>query len=161
MVPDKAVFLLIDDNEDDIALLRRAFLKSRVINPLHAVRSGAEAMAYLEGSGRYRNRLEFPLPKIILLDIKMQVISGLEVLKWIREQPQLAGIRVIMLTSSDLIRDVNEAYRLGANSFLIKPNDFDDLVKLTQAIRGYWVWTDVGPQISAHDHEREPRYSGP
>lgn len=63
-----------------------------------------------------------------------------------------------MLTSSDAVRDVNEAYRLGANSFLIKPNDFDDLVKLTQAINGYWVWTDIGPQATQAEEQRRTRY---
>jgi CheY-like chemotaxis protein len=127
------------------------------MNPLLVVRNGTEAMAYLEGSGRYRNRQEFPLPRIILLDIKMPGINGLEVLKWIREQPSLKGIRVIMLTSSDAVRDVNMAYQLGANSFLIKPNDFEDLVKLTGAINGYWIWTDVGPQVTQTDGQRKAR----
>jgi CheY-like chemotaxis protein len=153
-VPEPAVFLLVEDSQNDIELLRRAFAKCRVMNPLQVVKNGAEAMAYLAGAGRYRNRQEFPLPKIVLLDIKMPGVSGLEVLKWIREQRSLSGIRVIMLTSSDAVRDVNEAYRLGANSFLMKPNDFDDLVKLTQAIQGYWVWTDTGPQTS---HQTDPK----
>jgi len=137
---------LVEDSEDDIALLRRAFAKCRVMNPLQVVKNGPEAIEYLQGAGRYRNREKFPLPRIILLDIKMPGMSGLDVLKWIREQPSVRGIRVIMLTSSDSVRDVNAAYQLGANSFLVKPNDFDDLVKLTQSIQGYWVWTDTGPQ---------------
>jgi CheY-like chemotaxis protein len=126
-VPETAVFLLVEDNLDDIALLKRAFVKSRVNNPLKVVNNGPDAVDYLSGVGPYRNRREFPLPRIILLDINLPGMTGLEVLKWIRAQPNLVGIRVIMLTSSDAIRDVNEAYRLGANSFLIKPNDFDDL----------------------------------
>ena len=116
------------------------------MNPLQVVKNGPEAIEYLQGAGRYRNRQQFPLPRIILLDIKMPGMSGLDVLKWIREQPTLRAIRVIMLTSSDSVRDVNAAYQLGANSFLVKPNDFDDLVKLTQSIQGYWIWTDTGPQ---------------
>src|SRR5579862_1520925 len=109
-----AAFLLVEDNADDIDLLKRAFAKSKILNPLLVVRNGDDAMAYLEGSGRYRNRQEFPLPRVILLDIKMPGMSGLDVLKWIREQPNLKGIRVIMLTSSDAVRDVNAAYQLGA-----------------------------------------------
>jgi len=81
-----AAFLLVEDNDDDIALMKRAFEKCRVLNPLVVVQSGVQAMAYLEGSGRYRNRQEFPLPRIVLLDFKMPGMTGLEVLKWIREQ---------------------------------------------------------------------------
>jgi CheY-like chemotaxis protein len=145
-VPETAVFLLVEDNDDDIVLLRRAFAKCRLLNPLHVVKNGAEAISYLDGVGCYRNRQEFPLPRIILLDIKMPGMNGLEVLRWIREQPHFGGIRIIMLTSSDSVRDVNAAYQLGANSFLVKPNDFEDLVSLTRAIHGYWIWTDTGPQ---------------
>ena len=148
-MPETAVFLLVEDSEDDIALLKRAFAKARILNPLLVVNNGVDAMAYLEGSGRYRDRKEFPLPRIILLDIKLPGISGLEVLRWIREQPSLKAIRVIMLSSSDLVRDVNTAYQLGANSFLMKPHEFEDLVQLSQAIRGYWIWTDTGPQVSS------------
>ena len=154
-MPETAVFLLVEDNENDVALLKRAFAKSKILNPLLVVKNGVEAMAYLEGSGRYRNRQEFPLPRIILLDIKLPGINGLEVLKWIREQPSLKAIRVIMLSSSDLVRDVNTAYQLGANSFLIKPNEFDDLVTLSQAIKGYWIWTDTGPQLPVEDEQRK------
>jgi CheY-like chemotaxis protein len=156
-VTEAAAFLLVEDNEDDIILLKRAFAKCRVLNPLKVVKNGSEAMAYLEGSGRYRDRQEFPLPRLVLLDIKMPGIDGLEVLKWIRQHPSHRSLRVIMLTSSDAIRDVNAAYQLGANSFLIKPNDFDDLVKLTQAIQGYWIWTDTGPQVPFGNGRKKAR----
>lgn len=143
---ENAVFLLVEDSDDDIALLKRAFAKSRIINPLQIVKNGMDALAYLEGTGHFRDRDRFPIPRLILLDLKLPGMDGLEVLAWIREQAFLKGIRVIVLTASDLVRDVTAAYQLGANSFLIKPNDFDDLVRLTQAIQGYWIWTDVGPQ---------------
>ncbi len=139
-MPDQALFLLVEDEVEQAVLLRRAFEKAKIINPLQVVRSGEEAMAYLEAAGPYADRDEFPLPKLILLDLKMPGITGFDVLRWIRQQPQLQESRVVVLTASNEIRDVNLAYQLGANSFLVKPVDFDDLVRLTQAIQGYWIW---------------------
>lgn len=145
---DHALFLLIEDNPDDVMLIRRAFQKSRVVNPVHVARNGEEAIAYLSGEGRYRNRVEFPLPALVLLDLKMPGMDGFGVLKWIREQPGLSLLRVVVLTSSDSMRDVNHAYQLGANSFLVKPVDFDRFVEISQALSGYWLWLDRAPDVS-------------
>src|SRR5260221_13999294 len=139
-MPNQALFLLVEDEVEQAVLLRRAFEKAKIVNPLQVVHSGEEAMAYLEAAGPYADRDEFPLPKLILLDLKMPGIPGFDVLRWIRQQPQLQESRVVVLTASNEIRDVNLSYRLGANSFLVKPVDFDDLVRLTQAIQGYWIW---------------------
>jgi len=145
-MPDRALFLLVEDDEDQIALVRRAFRKANIVNPLQVVKSGQEAMVYLEGAGPYSNRDEFPLPKLVLLDLKMPGINGFDVLRWIRQQPALRALRVIVLTASNEIRDVNLAYQLGANSFLVKPVDFNDFVQLTQAIQGYWIWLSKAPE---------------
>jgi CheY-like chemotaxis protein len=147
-VSSQAVFLVVEDNADDVLLLKKAFQRSGITNPIQVVSNGVEAMLYLEGSGRFRNRSEFPLPKLVLLDLKLPGISGFEVLEWIREQPGLKALRVIVLTSSNEIRDVNRAYALGANSFLVKPNELEDLCRIASAIRGYWVWIDKAPEIS-------------
>ncbi len=144
-MPDSAVILLVEDNPDDVVLIRRAFQKARLLNPLHVVMSGEEAIEYLSGGGRYEARTEYPLPNLVLLDIKMPRVNGFEVLKWIRRQPGLRALRVVMLTSSDEIRDVNTAYQLGANSFLVKPVDFERLVEIFQALSGYWLWMDRAP----------------
>src|SRR5579883_241421 len=140
---DRALFLLVEDDENHADLVRRAFRKANIVNPLQVVRSGQEAMVYLEGAGPYSNREEFPLPRIILLDLKMPGINGFDLLRWIRRQPGLSAIRVVVLTSSNETRDVNLAYELGANSFLIKPVDFDDFVQLTKALQGYWIWLNT------------------
>ena len=145
---DQALFLLIEDNEDHVLLIRRAFAKSKVVNPLQVVRTGEDAIAYLEGTGRFSNRAEFPLPAVILLDLKLTGMDGFDVLRWIHQQPALRPARVVVLTSSSEIRDVNLAYQLGANSFLVKPVDFEDFVRVTQALQGYWLWTDKAPEIS-------------
>ena len=140
-----AVILLVDDSDDDIALIRRAFVRAKVLNPLQVARSGREAIAYLSGWDKYANRAEFPLPSLVLLDIKMPGMDGFEVLHWIRRVSPLPTLRVVMLTSSDLMRDVNTAYKLGANSFLIKPIDFDRFVEISEALSGYWLWLDRAP----------------
>ena len=148
-MPHNALFLLVEDDEDQVLLVQRAFQRANIVNPLHVVRSGQEAMVYLEGAGPYANRDEFPLPKLILLDLKMPGISGFDVLRWIRQQPALRATRVVVLTASNQIRDVNLAYQLGANSFLVKPVDFDDFVRLSQAIQGYWIWLSRAPEEPA------------
>jgi CheY-like chemotaxis protein len=145
---DQALFLIVEDNEDHAILIRRAFSKSKVLNPIQVVRNGEDAIAYLRGTGRFSNRDEFPLPGVILLDLKMAGMDGFDVLRWIRSQPDLRPIRVVVLTSSSEIRDVNLAYQLGANSFLVKPVDFEDFVRVTQALQGYWLWTDKAPEVS-------------
>src|SRR5437879_6114874 len=116
-----ALILIAEDREDDIFVIRRAFEKAHLLNPLQVVRDGEEAIAYLKGEGKFANRGEYPLPELLLLDLKMPRIDGFEVLRWIRQQPGLNALRVVVLTSSEDIRDVNQAYRLGANSFLVKP----------------------------------------
>jgi len=150
-VPERAVILLAEDREDDIYLVRRAFQKGGIINPLFVVRDGEEAVAYLQGRGRYFNREEFPLPALLLLDLKMPKMDGFEVLKWIRQQSGFSSLRVVVLTSSDAIRDVNVAYHLGANSFLVKPMDFENVVELGKVIQDYWLHKSKTPESS-----REP-----
>jgi CheY-like chemotaxis protein len=151
-----ALILLVEDDEDQAALVRLAFQRARIVNPIHAARSGPEAIVYLEGTGPYSDRAEFPLPSLVLLDLKMPGINGFDVLRWIRQQPALQSLRVVVLTASNEIRDVNRAYQLGANSFLVKPVDFDDFVQLTQAIQGYWVWRNKSPENSHPITERTP-----
>ncbi len=146
--PDTAVILLAEDDADHVLLVQRAFKKANLLNPLHVVRDGVEAIAYLKGEGPYINRAEFPLPALLLLDLKMPRKDGFEVLTWIRQQQGLSSLRVIVLTSSDGIQDINLAYQLGANSFLQKPADFEKFVIVIHALQGYWLWMDKAPEIS-------------
>ena len=154
-MPDQAVILLVEDREDDILLIRRAFQKGYINNPLQVVRDGDEAIAYLSGEGKYRNRAEYPLPDLVLLDLKMPRMDGFEVLKWVRGQPGLKGLRVIVLTSSQDMRDVNRAYHLGANSFLVKPMDFEDVVHLSKAFTSYWLQLTKTPETFRPDRKRQ------
>lgn len=143
---DQALFLLVDDNENDILLVRRAFAKAKVLNALQVVRTGDEAIAYLAGKGKFANRAEYPLPALLLLDLKMPGLDGFDVLRWIRQEPTLRTLRVVVLTASDDMRDVNVAYKMGANSFLIKPADLDRFVEISQALNGYWLWLNKAPE---------------
>jgi CheY-like chemotaxis protein len=118
-----------------------------LINPLYVVRDGEEAIAYLKGEDRFANRDEYPLPTLLLLDLKMPRKDGFGVLEWIRQQPSLRRLRVVVLTGSEDIYDVNRAYDLGANSFLVKPLNMDEFVRLTEAIHGYWLWLSRAPEV--------------
>jgi CheY-like chemotaxis protein len=132
------VILVAEDDEDYVLLIKQVFMKAHIPNPIHVVWNGEEAISYLKGDGKYSNRDEYPLPDIFLLDLKMPRINGFEVLKWVRAQPTLSALRILGLTSSDEIRDVNEAYQLGANSFLVKPMDFQDFTNLSRLIADFW-----------------------
>src|SRR5438874_1006611 len=124
-IPEQAVILLVDDSDNDIMLARRALAQAGIRNPIHVVHDGESAIAYLAGTGPYVNRDGYPLPDLVLLDLKMLGMDGFEVLRWIRRQPSLKALRVVVLTSSEDIYDIGRAYEAGANSFLVKPFDFE------------------------------------
>ena len=133
--------LVAEDNEDHALLTRRAFQQAGFLNPLQFVQDGVEAVAYLNGDGKYADRNEYPLPGLLLLDLKMPNKDGFEVMEWIRQQPGLRTLRIVVLTTSDRVFDVQRAYQLGATSFLTKPVDFRDFVELGPALKGFWIWT--------------------
>jgi len=133
--------LLAEDNDDDIFIIRRAFGQAGLIESLHVVPDGAEAIAYLKGEGKYSDRVQHPPPTLLLLDLKMPRKTGFDVLQWIRADPAWRPLRVIVLTTSSDLRDVNRAYQLGANSFLVKPADFEKTMTLIRALKDYWLVT--------------------
>jgi CheY-like chemotaxis protein len=151
-VSNTAVILLVEDREDDIFLVRRAFHKAQILNPLHVVRSGGEAIAYLAGEAKYSHRDEYPLPRLVLLDLHMPGLDGYDVLSWIRQHDGIRGLPVIVLTSSSLLSDVNKAYQLGASSFFVKDVDFDNAVELFATLKTYWI--DLARTPECH---RRPR----
>jgi CheY-like chemotaxis protein len=109
-LPQQPPILLVDDSEDDVLLVRRTFERAAVTNPLQIVRSGFEAKAYLKGDAPYQDRANHPLPALVLLDIKAPRTDASELLKWVRSQPELLGVCIVMLTSSDSIPDANLAF---------------------------------------------------
>ena len=141
-----SIVLLAEDSADDVFLMRRAFEKARIVNRLCIVRDGVEAMDYLFGNGAYANRSQYPLPCILLLDIKMPKMSGFEVLRQIRENPATRRLPVVFLTSSNQRSDIDQAYDLGVNSYLVKPPDADALHAMLQNLQGYWLYLSELPQ---------------
>ena len=142
---DTAVILIVEDREDDILLIRKAFAEASLTNPIQIARDGEEAIAYLMGEGKYANRAEYPLPILVLLDLKLPRVDGFEVLTWIRQQPGIRSLPVVVLTSSTEIRDVNRAYSLGANSFFVKELDFQDSIALGKLLKAYWLKKTLTP----------------
>jgi CheY-like chemotaxis protein len=122
--------------------------KANLANPLHVVEDGEQAVAYLAGEGRFADRAAYPLPVLILLDLKLPRRSGLEVLQWVRQQPGLKRLRVVVLTSSNQKSDIDRAYELGANSYLIKPGTFDSLLEMMKAVDLYWMLTSEKPDLA-------------
>jgi CheY-like chemotaxis protein len=147
MVARKTV-LVADDDENDIRLLKRAFLRAGIDVPMKWVRDGEEAIQYLQGDSSFADRDAFPIPMLLLLDLKMPRTNGFEVLEWLRQQAGLRRLLVVVMTSSDEPQDIDRAYDLGANSFLKKPDDFDDLLKMSQKLREYWMETNLCPNCT-------------
>jgi CheY-like chemotaxis protein len=158
---DHRVILLAEDNPEDVIMLRRAFEQAAITLPIQVVDNGDEAIRYLAGEGRYADRCMHPLPDLLLLDLKMPRKNGFEVLQWLRQQPSLASLRVLVLTSSDQIRDVNQAYLLGANSFLVKPLDFTDFRNTMQVVYDYWFTLAKAPEVCESDFMRSHDHSSP
>ncbi len=127
--------LLVEDNEDDVFIFNRAIKQASIPNPVQAVNDGDSAIAYLKGAENFSDRTLFPLPFLILLDLKMPGVGGMDVLKWIREQPHLEMVSVIVLTSSAEHRDIARAYQLGARSYLVKPPTAALLTEIVNALR--------------------------
>ena len=131
--------LLVEDDADHVLLIQRAFAKANLVNPLRIVRDGDDAVAYLAGTGPYTDRSRHPLPSLILLDLKLPRKSGLEVLAWLRGEPHLRLTPVVVLSSSAETTDIEKAYALGVNSYLVKPVNFGDLLEMVKSIGMYWL----------------------
>lgn len=131
--------LVAEDDPADKFLLERAFANANVAATLHFVRDGQEAIDYLAGEAGFSDRNTHPLPDLFLLDLKMPRLNGFDVLTWVRSKPGLRRLLVAIFSSSDQPRDVNRAYDLGANSYLIKPHSTSDLADLVERLRNYWL----------------------
>ena len=130
--------LLVDDSENDLFLMRAAFKKAEFNGPLQEVHNGEEAIAYLKGNDPYSDRDKFPLPAVMLLDLNMPMKNGFDVLTWVRGQTGLKRLSIIVLTASMRTEDVERAYDLGANSFLVKPSNLDALAAMIRCLRD-WI----------------------
>jgi two-component system response regulator len=138
--------LLVEDNPDDEALTLRAFAKNKITNPVVVVRDGAEALDYLFAAGAYAKRDAGDRPQVVLLDLKLPKIDGIEVLKRIRSDPRTAVLPVVILTSSKQERDVIDGYRSGCNSYVRKPVDFDEFIEAARQLGLYWLLLNEPPE---------------
>jgi CheY-like chemotaxis protein len=140
--------LLVDDSENDLKLMEVAFRKAGFDSPLQMVHDGEEAIAYLKGEGPYADRNKFPLPGVILLDLNMPMKNGFDVLDWLRSQRQaFKRISTIILTASMRAEDVERAFDLGANSYLVKPSTLEDLIAMIRCLRD-WLQINHFPPLN-------------
>jgi CheY-like chemotaxis protein len=138
--------LLADDGEDDLVLMRAAFKMAGCNLPVHEVRNGEEVIAYLRGEGDYGDRINFPLPTVLLLDLNMPRKNGFEILDWVRAHSVLKRLTVIVLTASMRRQDVERAFDLGATSFLVKPSDLDELAAMIRCLCT-WIHLNQFPSL--------------
>jgi CheY-like chemotaxis protein len=144
----ESAVLLIEDDASDAALVRRAVRKLTFNARIVHVNDAEAAVSYLEGKSPYDDRREYPVPAVILLDIKLPGRSGFELIEWLRQQPApLRRIAVVMLTSSGHQVDVNRAYEAGANSYLRKPDKHSELIELLNAFNDFWLTRSELPEI--------------
>ena len=136
---DNIEILFVEDSADDAALTIRALTKSGFMNKLHHVMDGAEALDFMYCRGVYINRKMIDHPKLILLDLKMPKVSGIQVLEKLKSDPAFSSIPVVMLTSSNEGPDIDKCYALGANSYIVKPVDSDNFFKTIKEIGLYWL----------------------
>ncbi len=133
------VILLVEDNPRDAELTLRALKKSKILNPMCVVTDGAEALDFLFARGRYLDRAEAPLPQLVLLDLKLPKLDGLEVLKAVRDDPRTRLLPVVVLTSSVEETDLVRSYSLGANSYIRKPVDYERFSEAVRQLGLYWL----------------------
>lgn len=139
--------LLVEDNPNDVELTLHAFRKNNFTNRIHVARDGAEALDFIFCQGEYANRHPEDGPRIILLDLNLPKVSGLEVLRKIKGEPRTSVIPIVMLTSSREERDVLESYQLGVNSYIVKPVDFNQFTEAVRTLGLYWVLLNNPPVL--------------
>jgi CheY-like chemotaxis protein len=135
----KSCILQVEDDAHDVFLLQRAFMQAGISNPVQVATDGQMAIDYLAGTEQFVNRARYPLPALVLLDLKLPRKSGREVLQWIRAQPSFRRLIVIVFTSAPYVGDVGLAYDLGANSFLVKPTDFSKYIDVARSLKTWWL----------------------
>ena len=139
------IILLVEDNPDDVILTERALKKSHILNKLVVARDGAEALEYIFGTGNYSGRAMNNMPEVILLDLKLPKIDGLEVLKKIRADKRTKLLPVVILTSSKEENDLINGYSLGANSYIRKPVNFNQFAEAIRQLGLYWLVLNEAP----------------
>jgi CheY-like chemotaxis protein len=144
--------LHVEDRPDDVFLLNYAFKSAEIKNPVQVAEDGQRAVDYLAGNGPFADREKFPVPRLTLLDLQLPQKTGLEVLEWIRQQPALKSLIVIILSSSVYEGDLRRAYELGANAFLVKPSSTETLADMCRALKHFWLIHNHPPVHPAPNH---------
>jgi CheY-like chemotaxis protein len=139
MVAPNATILLVEDDPNDLLFMKIALEDAGVKNPLVVAKDGKEALSYLGRTGPFSSHKKHPLPALVLLDLKLPHVMGLDVLKWARGKAELRSTIFVVLTSSSHPRDIESAYQLGANAYLVKPSSFDQLRVLARSIKDFWL----------------------
>lgn len=140
--------LLVEDDSNDILIIKSAIHKIKFNVLLKIIENGEDAIAYLSGDGQYNDRTQFPIPNLILIDLKLPRKSGHEILEWLGNQKELKRIPKIVLSSSLRSIDINRAYDLGVNSYLAKPSSFDSWLNIIKNIQSYWVQLNEYPDVN-------------
>lgn len=153
--------LLVEDDENDVFFFKRAVEKAGITHPLLVVRDGQDAVHYLGGTGDYSDRTIYPAPRLVVLDLNLPVKHGLQVLEWIRSQPATNNVIVLVLTSSMDVLDMHEAYSLGANAYLVKPADPNELGALVDSIKQFWLGLNAPPPLPTDDVRLRDRLRQP
>ena len=148
MASHNPLILLVEDDPNDMFLIRRAFKKVDLNQQLFGVWDGKQAISYLSGSDEFSNRELYPMPSILLLDLKLPRVSGLDVLAWLKSQETLKRLVVLVLTASGQSSDVARAYDLGANSYLVKPLASTQLDEMIRALNLFWCVFNTDPEVS-------------
>lgn len=143
----KRSILVAEDRVEDAEILEMAFRRAGIRRRLDFVRDGNEAVHYLEGAGRYSDRGAHPLPTLMLLDLKMPLRDGFDVLTWLRKQPTFGSMVVIVFTTSAVQTEVKRAYRMGANSYVVKPGSLGQLEKVARNIEDYWFGVNLSAEL--------------
>jgi DNA-binding response OmpR family regulator len=153
MIPHS--ILLVEDEPNDVLFFQRATKKAGINDRVQVARDGQEAIDYLNGAGKFADRAAFPLPDLILLDLKLPFVMGLDVLKWIRQESELAPV-VVILSASREAADITAAYRLGANGYLVKPAEASKLDDMVRAINDFWLTQNTPSPNSPAEPGLEP-----
>ena len=148
MAADPIEILLVEDNPNDEELTLYALKKNNITNQIQVVRDGAEALEYLFCTGAYAHRRINEPPKVVLLDLKLPKVDGLEVLEQVKTDPRTRAIPVVVLTSSQEERDIVESYQLGVNSYIVKPVDFEQFIEAVRQLGMYWMLLNISPAQS-------------
>lgn len=148
--------LIVEDLRDDIELILRVLNKSKMGSEIYIVRDGQEALDYMYRRGKYEDRRKAPVPDLILLDVKLPKVSGLEVLRQLKSDQNFKRIPVVILTVSQREEDINSSYDLGANSYVVKSVSFDKFNEIIENMERYWAMTNIPPVVEGRaDNEKD------